>query len=294
MDADSVQLALFSSALKRALSRARTSPQELQARAARAGESVPLATLNRWVAGEALPRSQAEYRALAAMEQILDVPRGSLIGASAAPKPVRPDDPNVQRQTFRRGDLLMRALIAMNLQTTALLPARLHVVMELDEHRRERRLVCRERVSAVVDGADRWAAVYILDDPLAETSMVYAGAGCSVGQVTQEPTAGLMVAELKLTEPLPIGGQADVEFTFDIPPGGVSFRYEHTVVSACETITIGVRFDPSDPPASVEAYAEADGHDRGLEVRRPEPGLAETTVTDFGPGIVALGWEWPD
>ncbi len=294
MDAESVQLALFSTALGRALAAARLTPQEVQARGVLAGEPVPLTTLRAWLAGTGLPRTQAEYRALAAIEQILGVRPGGLIATSTPPKPVRPDDPATQRQTFRRGDVLARTLIAMNLQTKALPPTRLDLVMELDEGRRERRLVCRERRIAAIDGADRWAVVYMLDEPLAQTAMAYAGAGCSRARVTQEPTVGLMVAELVLPEPLRAGEHADVEFVIEIPPGGVSFRYEHTFATACEIISIGVRFDPADPPMSVEAYAESAGRDRPLPVVRPEPGLARTTVTDFGPGIVALGWEWPD
>lgn len=293
---DHVQRAIFSSALTRALERAGLDAAQLQGRLRATGESVSDVALEHWLSGRGLPQTPGEFRALAMIERVLQTAPGLLIGASAPPKPKRAaaDEPQPLPlvDELLHAQKIRRTMIEMSLDHDDVTASWIHLRLELDAAGQERRMTVSNRLRAIVPQAHRWVAAQLLDTPMGTTSEPFATAGCQIGEVRRDPEVGFVVAEMRLLEPLELGAEVEVVYGFAIPSGqGLSFHYDQVIPGHCGQATLEVRFNEAKLPASIEGLTVLDGRDSPIPVRRHR-NTATVQVADFGPGVLAMNWDW--
>lgn len=295
---DHVQQAIFSSALSRAMDRAGLNVTDVQAGLRQSGESVSDVALDHWLSGQALPQTPGEFRALAMIERVLQTAPGLLIGASAPPRPrrgkPREAKPLPLVDELAHAQKIRDTMIEMSLDHADVRPTWIHLRLDLDASGQEQRMTVSNRLRAVVPQAHRWVAAQLLDQPVGTTSEPFATAGCQIGEVRRDSEVGFVVTEMRLTEPLELGAETEVTYGFAIPTGqGLSFHYDHVIPDPCQQATLEVRFNKAKLPVAVEGLTVVDGRDTSIPVRR-QRNTASVQVADFGPGVLAMNWEWAE
>ncbi|MFI0450596.1 helix-turn-helix domain-containing protein [Actinomadura sp. 6N118] len=300
----------FAGALRQAVQASGLTLERIRHRLGQRGLPVSVATLSYWQRGRSRPRSRA---VVAALEEILGVPAGSLTGlleaADHGAHPVRhggggagrtgagrlergraagdlwPDPERYARvvgQLDRSGDHRLERLST-------------HDVYRLDADRRPGRLSVRTVLRAAGDDVDRVVCVHPAGEgqPEAElTGLRY----CRPGRVRAEE--GLLAFELVFDRVLAAGDTAVVEYELDLQAGpgtGQADEYTRRFARPIRDYLAVVQFHEEMFPARCYGFSGESAHaprERLGELWIGTSGSAHMAAGDVRFGILGLEWEW--
>lgn len=291
----------FHLALRAALAARGLPLHRVQHRLAARGIKLGVTSLSYWQQGARRPRHRESLRAVSALEEILELPRGSLLRLLAEPAP----PPGPARPAARP----YRALVSVGAAVEGLLAAMelpadggLHSV---GHHERVRigpdgELRTRESqqiVRAHRDGVDRYLAVHH-GDPGCDAARVAVTAyeNCRTGRVRCHQEAGVVVAELLFDARLRRGETYVFGYGVEDGTGARSTEYVRGFSYAGGQYMLQVRFDEAALPVRCHRFARASPQAprRGLADLTPSGGhravhLVEQAVR---PGILGIAWDW--
>ncbi|MCP2166646.1 hypothetical protein [Goodfellowiella coeruleoviolacea] len=301
--ADLLSTGPFAAALRAAIRARGLSLQRLQRRLHERGVPISVTALSYWQSGRRRPERPESLAALRHLEDVLDLPVGTLGSLLGPPRPRG-------RTATRTGralpvaalwrDRRVAALVA-GLDTTAdsaLTRISQHDQVEIGADRSLRAVRVRQVLRAERDAVDRWVLVFHGMSSANRLPEVRPVRSARLGRLTSDPALGLLAAELLFPRPLRRGETTVVEYELvHTRPG------PHPDDTFCRKFRlpvreylVEVRFAPAALPVRCLRQAHApDG--RPLAPTRivavAEDGFAHAVVLDFGPGSVELRWEWP-
>ncbi|SFW71719.1 hypothetical protein [Amycolatopsis australiensis] len=291
----------FATQLRAAIATSGLSLDRIQARLRARGVVVSVTALSYWQSGKRQPERQSSLSAVRTLEEILDVPAGSLLGLLPPP---RPRGGAGKRQagepmTFPRETLQplldkVGAPDALDRQHPLKLVG-LHDLCEIAGDGGQRAVTARAVFQAGADGQDRWLLVYTQDDPAAGPPELHAVRNCRVGRAEVDEAHGLIVAELVFDRPIDRGETHLIEYT--LTNGGPPYpecrnTYYREFRRPVREYLLEVRFDPGTAPDRCWQYADGA---TGARTRRPlklDGGDGVHAVAlDFGPGVFGIDWD---
>lgn len=293
----------FHLALRAALAARGLPLHRVQHRLAARGIKLGVTSLSYWQQGARRPRHPESLRAVAALEQILELPDGALLHLLTGPG--RTAGPGTGRPAARS----YRALVGVGAAVEQLLaglelPADggLHSV---GHHERVRigpagELRSRESqqiVRAHRDGVDRYLAVHH-GDPGCDADRVRVAAyeNCRTGRIRRHREAGVVVAELLFDARLRRGDTYVFGYGIEDGTGARSTEYVRGFPYAGGQYMLQVRFDEAALPVRCRRFARTGPH-------APRTGLADLTpsgrhravhLVEQGVrrGILGIAWDW--
>ncbi|MBK7722240.1 MAG: hypothetical protein IPI32_08465 [Austwickia sp.] len=286
-------IAGFAAALRAAISARGLSLERIRYHLRHRGHDLSVATLSYWQSGRSRPDRAGSLAALGSLEEILDVPRGSL--AALLPARVRRSGSGASEippvaEMFDAGSLVDAAVEELGIAWEELDHVTTHDLLELRADRSVASHLIREVLRATRDGVDRFLAFYG-DDP-GGTPYIVARDNCRLGRVIEHPAVGLVVAELLLNQPLAMGDTVLVEYEYAIVGSLESCDgWERGFTQSQREILIEVEFDPDALSAGVRTRIHHGDEDRS-ETATLNGNLLSTLYLDFGPGMIGLYWSW--
>ncbi|MFI5618342.1 hypothetical protein [Streptomyces sp. NPDC051567] len=290
----------FHLALRAALAARGLPLHRVQHRLAAQGIKVGVTSLSYWQQGVRRPRHAESLRAVGALEQILDLPDGTLVRLLSAPEP---------GTTARPSARPYRALVGVGAAVEALLEGLelppdggLHTV---GHHERVRigpggELRGRESqqiVRAHRDGVDRYLAVH-QGDPGCDASRVRVRAyeNCRTGRVRCHREAGVVVAELLFDARLRRGDTYVFAYGVEDGTGLRSGEYVRGFSYAGGQYVLQVQFDEEALPVRCRRFTRAGP-------QAPRAGLSELTPSGrhravhlveetVRRGVIGIAWDW--
>ncbi len=276
--------------LAAAIARRRLSLRELSERLAARGVPVSVGALSTWRSGHRRPERGASLDALPHLEELLDLPSGSLVAHLGPSRRVGPEG----REDY---DVLIGRdvdLQAMDEAVGCVPPTQLDglggvTIVDVAADRRSYAVSRLTRWRARVDGAVRAPRHGYVESPASEPQ-VEVRSGARVGRTAWCAQTGYFVWEMLLDRPLPLGETtmssdvARVEESSDVI--GYSAVAERRVTSA----DLWVRFKGTLPTA----FSAVEDSAAGLQRRavRPVGSTVHLGVLGFGPGVYRLEWTW--
>ncbi len=292
----------FHIALRAAIEARGLTLERLQHRLAQRGIKVSMTSLSYWQHGRTQPERPDSLRALGVLEEVLDVPPGSLLALLGPP---RPRGPRSLRGVFPdRPEEVMGLGAPLSEMFDQLPGSRAHALDLVSQHEtinlsgtgRLDRLTSRTVAEARRDGVDRYVAVYHGDEGCdAERVEVQALADCTVGRVLRDPAAGVVVAELLFGSELAAGETHLFEFGFVDGTAELTTEHGHGFRCRVDQFVLQVRFDPAALPLHCYGFVQErlDSPQRPTGDLRLSPYHAvHLAVSGITAGGVGIGWSW--
>ncbi|SFB58395.1 hypothetical protein SAMN05216266_12229 [Amycolatopsis marina] len=293
----------FPEALRTAISASGLSLDRIQARLQRQGVSVSVTALSYWQSGKRQPERQSSIAAVQALEEILEIPAGSLISLLPPPRPrgtnsrkrsSLPDDGLAFAHTVLR-PLLARVGAPHALeQHHQLALVSLHDRCDIAADGGQRAVTTRAVFQASTSRQDRWLLVYSQDDPAAGTPVLHAERNCTVGRVEVDADHGVTVAELLFDSAIDKGETCLIEYSVsnDGPPfpecRNTHYREFRRPV---REYLLEVRFDSGIMPARCTQYSRtATAEPMRRDIRVDRTNAVHAVALDFGPGVFGIDW----
>jgi len=284
-----LQTGPFHDAFRAAVSARGLSLDRLRARLVRRDIPVAVSSLSDWQHGRRRPAGERSLTAVRALEQILGVPRESLV--RLLDEPVRR---GLDETHGALGELLDQ-LPGSRARTVEILSG--HDKVTIDPRRRCASVWSRIAVRALTDGIDRYLVRYFGDPGCAiESVRVDAVENCRLSRVLRHPV-GVLVAELLFDEVLAAGQTWVFEKRVRDGTGQPSREHAHGFRQHGEQHLMEVRFDPAALPLDCHAFAQS-----GLDDERRRTGDLVLTshhavhlfASGVSGGLLGIGWSWPD
>jgi transcriptional regulator with XRE-family HTH domain len=264
------------------------------------GVSLSVSTLSLWQTGRCRPERIDSLRALAVLEEVLNVSAGGLSALLGAPRPRGRHLPDRAKaapglaETWRSTPEASPWDDVDTRWDATLTRLSSHSRLTVDAERCERSLWSRRLLRAEVEGADRWIVVG-RTDPAGPPPDLQAGPGCRVGRVVHVAQEGLLVAELLFGHRLARGETALVEYALHYAPGlRPSTRFGARLHRATRERLVEVCFDPAARPRRCCAYRSSslDAAPRERALRLDRTGSVHAVALGAGPGRFGIRWEW--
>ncbi|MBT2402268.1 MULTISPECIES: hypothetical protein [unclassified Streptomyces] len=292
----------FHVALRAALDARGLPLHRVQHRLAARGIKLGVTSLSYWQQGARRPRRPESLKAVRALEQILELPEGTLLRLLApegggGPEPLRPPARSY-RALISVGAAVEELLADMELPCDG----GLHTVGHHERVRIGAAGELLDRASQHVvrahrDGVDRYLAVHH-GDPGCDPARirVRADENCRTGRVRWHREAGVVVAELLFDARLRAGDTYVFGYGFEDGTGGRSTEYVRGFSYTGGQYMLQVRFDEaalpvrcrrfsrSRPGAPRSGLADLTPSGRHRAVHLVEPGVRR--------GILGIGWDW--
>lgn len=288
----------FASVLREAIDQRGLGLGRLVARLEDAGTPVSTATLSYWQSGRSRPGRKSSLECLEALEQILEVEPGELLGQVGRPA-VR--GRNAQPPTWvELWDEVPAAVSAFRgmggCQDDDLTRISYHDRVTVGPDRTERTTVTSQVMRAERDGVDRFVIMNGNDDPRCPAPRIRPLSHCTVGQTASEPGSGISASQLLLPGPLRRGEYVCVEYEFlQEAPYPPALRYERRRRTSCRQYVLEVQFDPAALPVRCESYARPiDGEVTCLPLELGQDHTLLLVELDGRGGTVGVRWSWPD
>jgi transcriptional regulator with XRE-family HTH domain len=247
--AEALAVGPFHVALRAAISASGLALDRIRYRLGLRDVTISVPTLSNWQSGRRRPERPESLRALAELEDVLDLPPAALRSLLGPPRPrgraARPQGPNTLVATWGRP---VAALLA-NVDTSSdgrLTRLSQHDRIEIDGHGRLAEVTNRLVLRASHDGADRWIQVW--DAGHAERlPEIVADQHCRLRRLNVDPETSLMVAELVFDNPLARGETIILEYRVVYPaqsptPADTFARRFHRTT---RDYVLEARFDPA-------------------------------------------------
>lgn len=293
----------FNEALRAAIQASGLSLERIQSRLRTRHVTISMATLSYWQSGRSQPERRGSLLALRHIEELLDLPAGSLARLLGHPRPrgrwrartgaeglridaMWPPDDNVAAMLDQFDDGWDDALIRISHHDLVLVGA----------DRGERSLRTRQVLRADRDGADRWVLTHHVDGPGSPLPTVLALRHCRVGRVVCDRHRGYVVAELLFDRELLRGETIMIEHeVVSRPPYPVSSNFERKLRFPVREYVMEVGFDPVARPASCHHYVataveRAPERVRALELDPSH--CVHVAKLDAEPGLYGIKWTW--
>lgn len=282
----------FHVVLRTAIRRRGLTLERLRFHLARRGIPVGLSSLSNWQTGHTRPETPGSLRAIGALEEILELPPGSLVDLlTCADTDVRPgrvaDIAPVAELLDAVPGALDRDVELVSVQ---------HKIT-VDAQRRTTSMWSRTAVRALRDGVDRYLVRYYGNPGCVAARVRPRPLGnCRLGRFVPHPSAPALVYELAFGHELRAGDTWVFEYELLDPTAGVSEEFAYGFRHPAEQYVLEVAFDPRARPATCYSFAQRDLHDE----RHPTGTLtlsAHDTVhliaSVVSSGVLGIRWEWP-
>lgn len=282
---------VFGAAFRDALDARRTSLGALQRSLEARGTRVSLATLSYWRSGQREPEQEGSLRALAEIEQILQLDPGELESLlerrrhRVAPHLLADLSKDHERIRDLLGELDFRS------PSDRLIDREVTLKYELGPDRAPIRSTYVVVVESIHAHADRRATVLTVR-PGAETPQITPLGGYRLGQLHHDRERGIVVGEMLLDRPLVAGETAllEQEVAYRTPDPDDNC-YFYWAVRKMTSVSLWIRFHPDHVPARCEYYTVIDGEEQVTELETFGASVSRT-VTGFGPGTLGIRWHW--
>lgn len=270
----------------------------IRARLQARGTPVSVATLSYWQSGRSRPERPESLKAVAKLEDVLELPSGALMSLLGPRRPRGRGAVAQRRNAERNGEALIPAkdrtlvlLDQMNLPGyRSLTKMSFHDQILIGADRSKRYTLIRQVLRAEQDGIAGFPYLTQQDTDI-DTIRVSAITHCRLGTVAVDREANMMCAAILFNAPLRQGDSAMVEFLVEYAPGSVTAE-QHERVSTCtiREMLFDIRFAGT-PPRSIRRY-QGDGD---TEVSRDialHAGSVQVLNADVEPGVYGVSWEW--
>lgn len=286
----------FHTALAEAVAARGVTLQWLRSRLEQRGIRVSLATLHYWRSGRSQPERASSLEAVSGLEELLDVPPGTLagrLGPSRRPGPPLPlAEVDEVVDDHDQSDLVERALAELGLDgATEFADETLHVTVEVDAFGCPSVVTVRGIWRALVEGAHRMPLIYVNDGPFEVVPEISVGGG-HLGLDRSSPQEGLIAHEFVLDKPLHVGEQAVLEQRTHWRHEVTDQAYEHYLTRRVTELALWVRFHPERRPRSAHGYTVVDAETSEHELDLEGVTSVHLVVRRFGPGRAGIRWEW--
>jgi hypothetical protein len=293
----------FAIRLRAAIATSGLSLDRIQARLRARGVVVSVTALSYWQSGKRQPERQSSLSAVRTLEEILDVPAGSLLGLLPPPRPrggagkrrAGGEPMSFPREVLQPLLEKVGAPHALDRQQPLKMVG-LHDLCEIAADGGQRAVTARAVFQAVADGQDRWLLVYTQDDPAAGVPELRAVRNCRVGRAETDEAHGLLVTELLFDQPINRGETHLIEYTLtNSGPPYPECRNTHyrEFRRPVREYLLEVRFSRGTAPDRCWQYSRHGAN--GTLARRPlkldgEDGV-HAVAFDFGPGVFGIDWD---
>ncbi|MFC5287036.1 hypothetical protein ACFPM7_08230 [Actinokineospora guangxiensis] len=296
-----MNLDTFPSVLDRTIERSGMSLEHLQRRLSARGVRVSLSTLSYWRRGRTRPERPESMKAVSAMEDVLELPRGHLAELLPPRKPrgrwaSRAGETRQPDVLWRDPTGLAAALSALEEPSPGTLTyLSIHDHHRLDSMRRDASTTVRMVLRAEADGVRSCVVLHRAEDGDTALPVVVAGSGCAVGRVRSQPGNRFVVSEILLDRTLSVGQTALVSYEvrwFGTVP---ALRYSRALRRAPRSYLVEVGFDRLAVPAECHAFTQGDAwaaERGGGRLRVGAFGGAHHLVSDPQEPIVGVRWVW--
>ncbi|WP_219106238.1 hypothetical protein [Austwickia sp. TVS 96-490-7B] len=283
----------FPEALRAAIQARGLSLERIRWHLIQRGHELSVATISYWQSGRSQPERATSLAALAQMEEILQVPTGSLSQRLAARR--RHGGTGLSEVSAMVGRQLPAQVEEMVAEWGLAGPPGLHRVTVHDrlEIGPSHRLVVhevKELLLADQDGVDRYFLAHGTNGA-ATNIEVKPQRNCHVGRVVPAPEEGLLLGEMVLDRALRPGETILVEYEVVVADPMPREYVERSFVRPVRSAHTEVLFREGALPLSAERYTVTDGVERVDPVVIAGPSL-HTLVLDFGPGTYGVRWRW--
>ncbi len=287
---------VFARALREAISTRGLSLERLRAHLAQRGHHVSVATLSYWQTARSRPDRAASLAALASLEDILGVNRGSLSSLlpprrrRSAARFMPTTDP--ARPNVGYGALLDAAVADLGLSwDDGLMRVSVHNIVEVDERGHSRRVVAREVVMARKEPITRFP-IWVHREDSTATMRVSGRRNCEVTKVIPIERGTVAVVELTLSRPVPPGQAMAVEYEVDLSDADAPMtQHVRASRSTVRELHMEIRFSPERLPRSAEQFVIVGEKRRTTPLLLKGPVL-DVRLSDFGPGVAGIEWVW--
>ncbi|AWZ07928.1 MULTISPECIES: hypothetical protein [unclassified Streptomyces] len=292
----------FHLALRAALTARGLPLHRVQQRLAARGIKLGVTSLSYWQQGARRPRRAESLKAVRALEQILELPGGTLLRLLAAPDPAAPETTRPPARSYRALFSVGAAVEAMLAGMELPADGGLHTV---GHHERVRigpagELLGRESqhvVRAHRDGVDRYVAVHH-GDPGCDPARirVRADENCRTGRIRRHPEGGVVVAELLFDARLRAGDTYVFGYGFEDGTGGRSAEYVRGFSYTGGQYVLQVRFDEAALPVRCRRFTRSGPNaPRGrLADLNPSGPHRAVHLVEQGVhrGVLGIAWDW--
>ncbi|SMC98117.1 hypothetical protein [Lentzea albidocapillata] len=272
----------FHSALRAAIRRRGLTLERLRLRLGQQDVAVALSTLSDWQQGRVRPVSPKSLRAVAVLEELLEVPPRSLLALLEHTGPSGwPDVVPGMIPGFNANDLEILSR---------------HDRVFVDAERHASRVHTQMVVRARNDGVDRFYAHYFCDDSV-ETAQLRQEPvrNCRLGRSTRHEAERVVVHELLFDKPLREGETWVFEFVAHDATRIDSIEYAHGVRCFLAQSLIEVHFDPAalpvDPHVYLQDWEEQEPH-RTIDLVPDHTNSVHHFETDVSVNWVGIRWSW--
>lgn len=293
----------FATQLRAAIATSGLSLDRIQARLRARGVVVSVTALSYWQSGKRQPERQSSLSAVRTLEEILDVPAGSLLGLLTPPRPrggAGRRQAGGEPMTFPRETLqpLLDKVGAPDAldRPHPLKLVGLHDLCEIAEDGGQRAVTARAVFQSGSDGQDRWLLVFTQDDPDAGAPQLHAVRNCRVGRAEVDEAHGLLVAELLFDRPIDRGETHLIEYT--LTNGGPPYpecrnTYYREFRRPVREYLLEVRFAPGTAPDRCWQYSRngQTGSRTRRRLRLDGGDGVHAVALDFGPGVFGIDWD---
>ncbi|MCB5166806.1 hypothetical protein LG634_18405 [Streptomyces bambusae] len=294
----------FHLALRAALAARGLPLHRVQHRLAGRGIKVGVTSLSYWQQGARRPQRAESLRAVRALEQILELPAGSLVRLLAPGGPPADADRAVRPAARPYRSLVADGATVEELLAELEVPADggLHTVghhewVRIGPARELQGRDSQHVLRAHRDGVDRYLAIHA-GDPGCDPARVEVRAyeNCRTGRVRWDRATGVVVAELLFDARLRAGDTYVFGYGFEDGTGGCSSEYVRGFSYAGGQYMLQVRFDEAALPVRCRRFT------------RTAPGTPRTELADLTPngrhravhlvepsvrrGLVGIAWDW--
>ncbi|MGC4948265.1 hypothetical protein ACLQ2N_18965 [Streptomyces sp. DT224] len=291
----------FHLALRTALSVRGLPLQRVRHHLAHRGIKLGVTSLSYWQQGARRPQRPESLRAVKALEEVLALPPGSLLGLLDAEE-ARPDTERPPARTFRSLVDTSGAVERLLAGLESPADGGLHTVghqerVRIGPGRRMQRRTSQHVVRAHRDGIDRYLAVYV-GDPGCDPARVAVSAreNCRRGRVRWDRETGVLVAELLFDTRLRAGDTYLFGYGFEDGTGGPCGEYMRGFTFGGGQYVLQVGFAEEALPVRCRSFAQASaGAPRGARAELTLTGRHRTVhLVEQGvrPGLVGIDWDW--
>lgn len=259
--------------------------------------TVSVATLSYWQNGRSQPTRAHSGRTLSALEEVLELPAGSLTSLA-------PLAPTRRRSGNGPGPMRLPETVEQVLAQTGLKPSDLrkvstHVLVELDENRCQRTEVVRNVVQCLRAGTRSFPVVAQAEPDGAIADVITGLKNCTPGRRMVAEAQQLAVTEMLLPRALRQGELMMLEYRTDFGSHPEVFDHLGMVLPKLQHLVLEVSFAPNDLPGSVVAWSspESTSADDGREEAESLPidgGVAQYVLVDPPAGFHSVAWQWSE
>ena len=298
----------FAEILRRAVAARGLTLARIRARLAEHGVSVSVATLSNWQSGRSLPGRRIASDVLSTLDRVLGLEPGTLAAAARDTDERRRAAAEVRHGVSHiayHGEVVQEFYDRFGLPwEDGLTRLTVHDRVWLDDRGAQDKQTATLTLRADRDGVDRFCVFQVdvgTDRPLGAFRAL---SGCRLGRTVADETHRVSFAEFLLPAPMARGDLATASHGQVHAPGGPPASTHGRIHrTSFRDFALEVRFHPDRVPTVAEQFYEpADSPritspDVHLEAdtygRRPiVGGVAQAYISQRGPGISGLRWQW--